>query len=74
MERTVHVTDEENEKIFDLPLEETDGSLFLSFVLSFPLAVRLKYRREMKYGIVEIWLWCGKLDPTLSVRESTIYS
>lgn len=54
MERTVHVTDEENEKIFDLPLEETDGSLFLSFVLSFPLAVRLKYRREMKYGIVEI--------------------
>lgn len=35
MERAIQVAEEEGEKIFDLPLEETDGSLLFYTLLTY---------------------------------------
>lgn len=73
MERTVQVAEEEGEKIFDLPLEETDGSLLFSTLIKyFPKAKGLKYYREID-STHGVRLWRGKFYPPYCVWGSTVY-
>lgn len=73
MERTIQVAEEEGKNIFDLPLEETDGSLLFSTLIKyFPKAKGLKYYREV-HSTEGIRLCRGRFYPPYSVWGSMVY-
>lgn len=74
MEKFVQVAEEGSDQIYELPLQQNDGSLLYSTLLKyFPKAIGLQYRTEID-TIRGVRLSQGKFYPPFNKWGSTVYN